>query len=117
MYEIRARESVIRAAPNVSWLDQSSCDIAADVFGRRVHVAIRFVPDTWLTPGDVDRAVRHADWTSIAGLLVVSSAKPGEPALLQAKHHQQAGCRVELVRWADERDCGLLKRALVRLAG
>jgi hypothetical protein len=117
MYERQARESVVRAAPNVSWLDQSSCDIAADLFGRRVHVAIRFVPETGLLQVDVVRAVRHADWMGIAGMLVVTNAAPAEPALLEAKHQQQAGRRVELIRWADRRDDGVLKRTLVRLAG
>jgi MgtE intracellular N domain len=116
MYEIQARESVVRAAPNVSWLDQGSRDLAADVFGRRVQVAIRFLPETSSMPVDVDRAVGHADWGSIAGMLIVTNLRPGEPALLQVKHQQQAGRPVELVRWLDQRDDGVLKRALVRLA-
>ncbi len=117
MYELRARESIVRAARNVSWLDQSSCDLAADVFGRRVQVAIRFLPDPFPVHVDVDRAASHADWRTIDGMLVVTNVRPGELALLQVKHQQQAGRRLELVHWVDQRDDGLLKRALVRLAG
>jgi MgtE intracellular N domain len=117
MYERQARESVVRAAPKVSWLNQNTCDLAADVFGRRIYVAIRFLPDPSPIQLDIDRAAGSADWTSIAGMLVVTNRRPGEPALLQAARQQLAGHHVELLRWIDQRDDGALKRALVKLGG
>jgi hypothetical protein len=117
LYEWQARDSVVRAARNVSWLDHRTCDLAADLFGRRVHVAIRFLPDPSAMQIDVDSTARHADWASIAGLLVVTNVIPGEEALLQARRQRKEGYRVELVQWVDRDDDSPLKRALVRLAG
>ncbi len=116
-YEQQVVESVTRIAGRVSRLPSSTCDMVVDVLHHAVQVAVRYRGHGVLTDDDVEAAAMAADWTQVAGLLVVSDAEPTAAALRHGSAVYAAGYRLELLRWNNRGDNGALKRALVRLGG
>lgn len=117
VYERRAAESVVGIATRVSWSDQRACDLLAEVFGKQVHIAVRYLPRAPLTASDVDLAASYAHWGHIVGLVLLTNVALDDSGSQQARAFTRSGRPLEALRWIDERDDGAFKRALVRLAG
>jgi hypothetical protein len=116
-YHRAAEASLGRVANAVTWIAPRVGILLMEVFGRSVQVALRDRPGQTLGPADVHAAVVGVDWRRAHGLVVMTNARL-DPALGTAlREFQQRGYRVEVVAWSDDRDDGMLKRALVRLVG
>jgi hypothetical protein len=115
LYERRAAEAVVEAARRVSWLDERAGELQAEVFGKLLHIAVRYVPETPLSGAQVAEAANRADWRGIVGLMVLSNLTPAESARAEAEALTRAGRPVEVLRWFDQNDDGVFKRALVRM--
>lgn len=117
VYEQEATEAVGRVSGRVSRLDRSGRDVLAEVFGRNVHVAVRYCATEASLGSAVYNAVAEANWRRVAGLVVVTNVALPDDAVALADNARGAGRPLELVRWIDARDDGAFKRALVRIAG
>jgi len=117
LYERRATEAIVRSAERTTRLDDRTGDLRAELFGRVVQIAVRYVAGASLTGPDVAAAASNARWREIAGLLVLTNAEPAETARTQVAEFRRAGISIEVIRWFDTRDDGAFKRSLVRLAG
>jgi hypothetical protein len=117
VYQRQAQESILRIATRVSWLDQSAGSLLSEVFGRTVQVMIRYRADEVFTEVDLHAAAQAADWRRIVGLVVLSNATPVPGVASMLRDLRAMGHPVELVPWADDRDDGTFKRALVRIVG
>ena len=116
VYERGVADSIVRIAARVSWFDQRTCDLLAEVFGRIVHVAVRYRARDSLTDTEIHEAATRANWRDIAGLVVVTNLALADSAAGHARAICRTGRALELLRWIDEQDDGALKRVLVRLA-
>ena len=86
------------------------------MLGSRLLVHARAAGTGPLDAEELHRLVLDADWMTLDGMLVLTEGVPTERAAAYVAAVRTAGYRLELLRWADARDDGLLKRALVRLA-
>jgi hypothetical protein len=68
------------------------------------------------TASDLRGVVAGTDWRHIAGLVVTTNASVDPDVGAALREARQHGFLVEAVAWQDERDDGVLKRILVRLA-
>jgi hypothetical protein len=116
-YEQRVIDSVSRMTTRVSRLPWPTCDLIARVLHRSVHVAVRYHGDRALADQEVWDVAMAADWSEIAGIVVVADTELTDAVLRYGSTVDAAGYRLELLRWSSDGDDGALKRALVRLAG
>jgi MgtE intracellular N domain len=117
VYQRHAEDSILRIATRVSWLDQSTGSLLTEVLGRPVQVTIRYRADPVFSEIDLHSAAQAADWRRIVGLVVLTNAEPVPGIALMIRDLRTMGHAIEVVPWLDDRDDGLFKRALVRLAG
>jgi hypothetical protein len=117
LYERRVTEAIVRSVERTTRLDDRTGDLRAELFGRVVQIAVRYVAGVTLTGPDVAAAASNAKWREIAGLLVLTNAESAETARTQVSEFCRAGTPIEVVTWLDTRDDGAFKRSLVRLAG
>lgn len=117
MYVRSAVETIVRTASRTAWLDQRAGDVLAEIFGKSVHIAVRYRSGPALGDEDIVAEVRRARWEEIVGLLVVTNKAVLYTATNQAANIRRAGSPIEVIRWTNIEDNGVLKRSLVRLAG
>jgi hypothetical protein len=115
LYERRAAEAVVGAARRVSWLDERAGELLAEVFGKLVHVALRYRPETPLTGTDIDHAANRGNWREIAGMVLLTNVLVAESARGQIQAISDSGRPIEALHWASEADDGVFKRVLVRM--
>jgi hypothetical protein len=116
-YPRRVEEAVRRIAGRTSWLDARAGILVTEIFGRPVQVTARDAPDTSLTSTDLHGLVAAADWRNVSGLVVMTNGPLDYGLGAGVREARARGYLVDVVRWQDNRDDGVLKRALVRLAG
>jgi hypothetical protein len=87
-----------------------------DVLGSRLLVHVRPAGPGPLDAEELHELVLAADWSELDAVLVVAEQTPTDRAAAHAGTIRACGYRLELLRWVDDRDDGLLKRALVRVA-
>ncbi len=117
MYLRSAVERIVRTTSRTTWLDDRVGDVLAEVFGKLVHVAVRYRSGLALDARDVVAAARRANWDDIAGMLVMTNAELSVSASNQAAAIRRNGSPIEVIHWFDAEDDGEFKRSLVRLAG
>jgi hypothetical protein len=117
MYVRAAVETIVQTATRTAWLDQRAGDVLAEIFGKSVHIAVRYRSGLALGAEDIVAEARRARWEEIVGLLVFTNREVSNTATNQAAAIRRAGSPIEVVRWTDVEDNGALKRSLVRLAG
>ncbi|WP_283775787.1 magnesium transporter MgtE N-terminal domain-containing protein [Rhizomonospora bruguierae] len=116
LYQRDAANLMVRTASAVSWLDQWTGDLLAEVLGKSIQVAVRYRLDP-LTDLDVDQSARRGRWQSIAGMLLLTNVAAAASAAGHAQALSRSGRPFEVQRWIDDRDSGMVKRALIRLTG
>jgi len=117
VYEQAAMRSVARAAVQVSQLDDNACDLLAEVFGKRLRICVRYCATEAMLGFAVYHAATEVSWRGVAGIVIVTNVALTDDVALIVENARSLGRTLEVVRWADERDDGVFKRALVRLAG
>jgi len=116
-YEQAVIHSVSRITTRVSRLPWPTCDLTAGVLYRSVHVAVRYHGDRALADQEVWDVATAADWSKVAGIVVVTDTELTDAVLRYGATVDAAGYPLELLRWTCAEDDGALKRALVRLGG
>ena len=114
-YHGRVEEAVRRTAGRASWLDARAGTLLTEIFGRQVQVTARDAPQTSLTTTELHSLVATADWRQVGGLVVMTNSELDLGLGAGVREARARGYLVDVVRWQDERDDGVLKRALVRL--
>jgi MgtE-like protein len=117
IYLRSAVETIVRTTSRTTWLDERSGDVLAEVFGKLVHIAVRYCPGFALDPRDIVAAAQRANWDDIVGLLVLTNATLSDSASNQAAAIRRTGAPIEVIHWFDAEDDGVFKRSLVRIAG
>jgi hypothetical protein len=115
VYQREVEESVVRIASRASWLDQVAGHLLAEVMGRPFQIVVRYRPEGTFTGDDLRDAAGRVDWRRVTGMLVLTNALPGEDCSAVIRELRQFGHAVDVVRWVNEADDGLFKKALVRL--
>lgn len=113
-YARAVEQSIGRSAERLTWLDQRS--LIAELFGRAVQIVVWDAPDTVFTAAQLHSIAGSVDWRRVRGLLVMTNAELDSGVAGAIRDARQHGYAVDALTWLDERDDGLLKRALVRLA-
>lgn len=116
LYQRDAAHLLVRTAAAVSWLDQWTGDLLAEVLGKVVQVAVRY-RQMMLTDIDVDQSARRGHWSAIAGMVLLTNVEPAASAEAHARAINQSGRPFQVIQWVDDDDSGMFKRALVRLVG
>ncbi len=116
-YDERVLAAVVRIAPRVSRLPWRTCDLVAAVLHRAIHIAVRYHGDRDLVDEEIHEVALATNWSTVAGLMIVTDAKLTDDVVGYGAAIEAAGYPFELLRWTSENDDGALKRALVRLAG
>jgi hypothetical protein len=116
IYRRAAVETIGRTVSRTAWLDASACDVLAELFRKSIQIAVRFrgVP---LEGSDIDTEVNRVRWDTIDGLLVVTNLNVPKNVQERAVALREAGSPVDLIKWIDASDDGVLKRSLARLVG
>jgi hypothetical protein len=109
-----AGAAVRRMSSNVSWLDPRVGTLVTELFGRPVQVTLRDRPDGIFAADDMRAAAGGVDWRRMSALLVLTNASLDPSLGAASRDLAQRGYIVEIVVWGDDRDDGVLKRALVR---
>lgn len=117
MYVRTAVDTIVQTASRTAWLDKRTGDVLAEIFGKSVHIAVRYRSDLALGDEDIVAEARRARWEDIVGLLIVTNRAVSNTAANQAASIRRAGSPIEVIRWTDVEDNGVLKRSLVRLVG
>ena len=110
-----AEMSVMRIASAVSRLEHAPGDLLAEVMGRPFHIAIRYHGDAPFTGDDLRVVAGRVDWRRVMGMLVMTNATPADTIAGVIRELRHYGHAVDVVRWANEVDDGVMKRAMVRL--
>ena len=116
-YLTMVEQAVRRVAGSVAWVDPRTGSLLAQVFGRPVLVVASRPRGSVLTAEQFNRVAAATDWRLVAGLVVLSELPPDPDVGAVVREARQRGFAVDAVQWQDERDDGVLKRVLVRLAG
>jgi hypothetical protein len=112
-YSFRAEQAVRQIAGRVSWFEPRSGTIVTEIFGRPVQVVAW---DGAFTTNELHAVLAGTDWRRVAGLVIMIMGPPDPDVTVRVREARQQGYAVEVITWQDERDDGLLKRSLVRLA-
>jgi hypothetical protein len=115
VYERSAATSVARIAHRVYESERRPGDLVAEVLGRPVQIAVRFVRAGPLTDLVVHDAAVTAIWHRVLALVVLSNASADGQALHHIEAFRATGRPVVAHRWLDGRDDGDLKRLLVHV--
>lgn len=115
-YGSLVEQAVRRSVGQASWADPQRRSLVTEVFGRAVQVVAWDRPGGSFGPAELQAAIGATDWRHATVLAVVTNAtlEPTLPAAV--REARVAGHTLEPVQWVDERDDGVLKRTLVRLA-
>jgi hypothetical protein len=114
-YHREVEESVSRIATQVTWLDQPGGHLLAEVMGRPLEIVMRHMPEAPFDGDDVRAAAGRVDWRRAVGALVLTNATPTDTVSPVIRELREHGHPINVVRWLNEGDDGILKRALVRL--
>jgi hypothetical protein len=114
-YYRAAEMSVARIATGTSRLDHTPGDLLAEVMGRPFQISIRFHGDAPYTGDDLRLVAGRVDWRRVMGMLVLTNATPADTIAGVIRELRHYGHAVDVVRWLNEADDGVMKRALVRL--
>ena len=117
VYHREVEESVVRIATRVSWLDQAAGHLLAEVMGRPFQIVMRHMPEAPFSGEDLRSAAGQVDWRRVVGALVLTNANPADTLGPVVRELRQFGHAIDVVRWQNDGDDGLFKRALVRLVG
>jgi hypothetical protein len=115
-YPRRVEQAVRQICGRVLWSDLVTGSLLTEVFGRPVLVVAIDRSGSRFTASDLRGVVAGTDWRHIAGLVVTTNASVDPDVGAALREARQHGFLVEAVAWQDERDDGVLKRILVRLA-
>ena len=110
-----AEMSVVRIATGLSRLDHTPGDLMAEVMGRPFQISIRYHGDAPYNGDDLRLVATRVDWRRVMGLLVMTNATPADTIAGVTRELRHQGHAVDVVRWLNEADDGVMKRALVRL--
>jgi hypothetical protein len=99
IYLRSAVETIVRATSRTTWLDERTGDVLAEVFGKLVHIAVRYCPGFALDPRDIVAAAQRANWDDIVGLLVLTNATLSDSASNQAAAIRRTGAPIEVIHW------------------
>jgi hypothetical protein len=115
-YARRVDGAVRRVVGQAIWIAAPAGSLLTEIFGRSIQITAR---DSRLGPfgaAELQSLVAATDWRRVAGLLVLSDVLDSG-LLAGVRDARSHGYLVETLQWQDERDDGVLKRALVRLGG
>lgn len=121
VYHREVEQSLVQIATRISWLDQAGGAIMAEVMGRPFQIMARHLPDATFSGDDLRTVAALIDWRRVVGGIVLTNATvqtdaTGADSISPViRELRQYGHAIDVVRWTNDGDDGLLKRALVRL--
>jgi|SRR4051794_29050480 len=114
-YHREVEASVVRIATRASWLDQAGGHLIAEVMGRPFQIIMRHLPDATFTGDDLRTVAAQVDWRRVVGSVVLTNATPADNIQAAVREIRQYGYAIDVIRWLNDGDDGIFKKALVRL--